>query len=269
MRSRLAIPSLLFLSSCLGIQADPQSFGLSELQRALAEKHVPMAGITGAIRPGATLAEGFEISGHQIIANDARGLMYGYLEAGANSCCQPSDQCHIFSASFHAGHPLFHSQSRSRTELVLFPRLLARIFLDARKKPLQSLQPRFRASDRLSRSVLSILGRYSGIPKHPRRHRNMPQSVILRANIVLEAANGTANKVIARQLSTSLPTVLLWRRRYESKRLEGILQDQPRSGRPRRISDETIASIVDATMKTIPKDATHWSVRSMAKNQPR
>jgi transposase len=102
-----------------------------------------------------------------------------------------------------------------------------------------------------------------------RRHRNMPQSVILRANIVLEAANGTANKAIARQLSTSLPTVLLWRRRYESKRLEGILQDQPRSGRPRRISDETIASIVDATMKTIPKDATHWSVRSMAKNQPR
>jgi transposase len=101
-----------------------------------------------------------------------------------------------------------------------------------------------------------------------RRHRNMPQSVILRANIVLQAATGTANKVIARQLSTSLPTVLLWRRRFESKRLEGILQDQPRSGRPRRISDETIASIVDATMKTKPKDATHWSVRSMAKNQP-
>ena len=62
--------------------------------------------------------------------------------------------------------------------------------------------------------------------------------------------------------------MLLWRRRYELKRLEGILQDQPRSGRPRQIPDETIASIVDATMKTKPKDATHWSVRSMAKHQP-
>jgi transposase len=87
-------------------------------------------------------------------------------------------------------------------------------------------------------------------------------------NIVLGAANGLPNKALARQLSTSLPTVLLWRRRYEVKRLEGILEDQPRSGRPREISDKTIASIVEATMKTKPKDATHWSVRTMAQSQP-
>jgi transposase len=101
-----------------------------------------------------------------------------------------------------------------------------------------------------------------------RRHRNMPQSVVLRLNIVLGAANGIPNKALARQLSTSLPTVLLWRRRYEVKRLEGILEDHPRSGRPREISDKTIASIVEATMKTKPKDDTHWSVRTMAQSQP-
>ena len=100
-----------------------------------------------------------------------------------------------------------------------------------------------------------------------RSHRSMPQSVVLRANIVLEAARGVANKAIARHLSTSLPTVLLWRRRYDSKRLEGILADQPRSGRPKQISDKTVAAIVDATMKTKPKDATHWSVRTMAQSQ--
>jgi transposase len=61
---------------------------------------------------------------------------------------------------------------------------------------------------------------------------------------------------------------LLWRRRYEVKRLEGILEDHPRSGRPREISDKTIASIVEATMKTKPKDDTHWSVRTMAQSQP-
>jgi hypothetical protein len=43
--------------------------------------------------------------------------------------------------------------------------------------------------------------------------------------------------------------------------IAGILEDRPRSGRPKRISDEREAAIVEATMKTTPKDATHWSVR--------
>ncbi|MFL6415589.1 MAG: helix-turn-helix domain-containing protein [Bryobacteraceae bacterium] len=43
---------------------------------------------------------------------------------------------------------------------------------------------------------------------------------------------------IARKLSTSLPTVLLWRKRYESEGLAGILEDKPRSGRPKEISAE-------------------------------
>src|SRR5215467_10081352 len=40
--------------------------------------------------------------------------------------------------------------------------------------------------------------------------RSTPQSVALRVQIVLRAAQGVANKVLARQLSTTLPTVLLW-----------------------------------------------------------
>lgn len=99
------------------------------------------------------------------------------------------------------------------------------------------------------------------------RHRSVPQSIALRVNIVLGAAEGIPNKVLARQLSTSLPTVLLWRQRYETERLSGILEDRPRPGRPKRISAATEAKIVDATMKTKPKDATHWSVRAMARSQ--
>jgi transposase len=86
-------------------------------------------------------------------------------------------------------------------------------------------------------------------------------------NIILGAAEGVANHVLARHLSTSLPTVLLWRKRYESEGMEGILEDRPRSGRPKRISEEREAAIVEATMKTTPKDATHWSVRAMAASQ--
>ena len=55
--------------------------------------------------------------------------------------------------------------------------------------------------------------------------RNAPQGIVLRARIVLGAANGVGNKVLARQLSTSLPTVLLWRRRFQEDGLiASILQ---------------------------------------------
>ncbi len=100
-----------------------------------------------------------------------------------------------------------------------------------------------------------------------RSHRSTPRGIELRVNIVLGAAEGVANHVLARNLSTSLPTVLLWRRRYESGGLAGVLEDRPRSGRPKQISAEWEAAIVEATIQTTPKDATHWSVRAMAASQ--
>src|SRR6266404_7657637 len=100
-----------------------------------------------------------------------------------------------------------------------------------------------------------------------RQHRSAPRGIVLRINIVLGAAEGLANRVLARKLSTSVPTVLLWRKRYQRDGIAGILEDRPRSGRPRRISAERETAIVEATMKTTPKDATQWSVRAMAAAQ--
>jgi transposase len=91
------------------------------------------------------------------------------------------------------------------------------------------------------------------------RHRAVPQSIVLRIRILLGAADGVPNKVLARQLATSLPTVLLWRRRYEEAGLSGVLENQPRSGRPRIISEDKEAAIVDATMETKPA----WHFRSV------
>jgi len=68
------------------------------------------------------------------------------------------------------------------------------------------------------------------------RHRSTPLGKVLRIDIVLGAAEGLANRVLARKLSTSVPTVLLWRKRFESDGLDGIPEDRPRSGRPKRIS---------------------------------
>jgi transposase len=97
--------------------------------------------------------------------------------------------------------------------------------------------------------------------------RSDPQSVALRARIILGAADGIANKVLARQLGTSLPTVLLWRGRYLREGLPGILEDRPRSGRPREISPEQEALVVEKTLRTTPANATHWSVRLIAPAQ--
>ena len=40
--------------------------------------------------------------------------------------------------------------------------------------------------------------------------------------------------------------------------------DECRSGRPRNVTDDKVAEVVERTLNTMPKDATHWSVRSMA-----
>jgi len=99
------------------------------------------------------------------------------------------------------------------------------------------------------------------------RHRGTPQSIVLRARIVLAAGDGVANRQLARALETSVPTALLWRGRYEADGWAGILEDRPRSGRPKQISADKEAAIVEATLKTKPHGATHWSVRTLAKSQ--
>lgn len=96
------------------------------------------------------------------------------------------------------------------------------------------------------------------------RLASAPQNVVLRAKVVLGAADGVPNQRLARQLSTNRMTVLLWRRRFEQEGLSGILEDRPRSGRPRQVTAEEEADIVERTRTTKPSHATHWTVRTMA-----
>lgn len=95
------------------------------------------------------------------------------------------------------------------------------------------------------------------------RSRSMPQSLATRARIVLLAADGESNTDIAEQLGLSKPTVGIWRKRYVTQRIAG-LYDEPRPGGPRSIRDEQIATLLRKTLKTKPKDGTHWSCRSIA-----
>jgi transposase len=95
-----------------------------------------------------------------------------------------------------------------------------------------------------------------------RRHTSA-QALALRARIVLDAADGFTNGEIAERHGVSRPTVTKWRRRFAELRLDGLLDD-PRPGRPRTITDEQVEAVVVKTLESTPKNATHWSTRSMA-----
>ncbi len=95
------------------------------------------------------------------------------------------------------------------------------------------------------------------------RSRSMPQALVMRARIILLAADGCSNTAIAEQLELSMPTIGMWRQRYLAQRVPG-LYDELRPGGPRTIRDEQIAALVRKTLKTTPKDGTHWTCRSVA-----
>ncbi len=96
-----------------------------------------------------------------------------------------------------------------------------------------------------------------------RRHKTA-QHLARRARIVLAAAEGLENKAIAARLGVNANTVGVWRNRFAARGLDG-LYDEPRSGAPRRIGDDEIAETVRLTLEETPPDATHWSLRSMAR----
>jgi transposase len=97
-----------------------------------------------------------------------------------------------------------------------------------------------------------------------RRSRTAEQRVVMRTRIVLSAAEGRANQVIAQELNVSRPTVLHWRARFAQGGVQALLHDAPRPGRPRVIDARKVDAVVEATLHSQPAAATHWSVRTMA-----
>ena len=61
------------------------------------------------------------------------------------------------------------------------------------------------------------------------RRRKVARADAMRAEIVLLAAEGVSNLVIAERLGTTRVTVATWRRRFAEGRLDGLL-DEPRPG---------------------------------------
>ena len=79
------------------------------------------------------------------------------------------------------------------------------------------------------------------------RGRSTPARLVLRARIVLLAADGKDNKSIAAELHTDRLLVGKWRKRFVEKGLAGIEKDAPRGGRKPRAREALAAKIVEWT----------------------
>ncbi|MBO8191411.1 IS630 family transposase [Streptomyces oryzae] len=96
------------------------------------------------------------------------------------------------------------------------------------------------------------------------RRRTASVSLVLRSKIVLACAEGASNSHVAQMLGVSRETVRKWRAQFAAHRLEGLM-DRPRSGAPRKITDEQVEAVIAKTLdQAPPKGDTHWSTRSMA-----
>jgi transposase len=96
-----------------------------------------------------------------------------------------------------------------------------------------------------------------------------PVRLVERSKIVLMAADSIPNYKIAVELGIDVNKVGRWRNRYAAKGLKGIEKDLPRGanhgGKDTAKQARLRSKIIKITTQQKPKDATHWSTRSLAK----
>ncbi len=97
-------------------------------------------------------------------------------------------------------------------------------------------------------------------------HRT-PQQVAQRCKIILAAAQGQADRQIASDLRINFKTVALWRGRFREQGAGCLWEVASGRGRKAVYSARKIKTIIQATLQSKPRGATHWSCRSMAKAQ--
>ena len=95
--------------------------------------------------------------------------------------------------------------------------------------------------------------------------RNTPQKHVWRARIVLLSADGVGTNGIMAATGTAKTTVWRWQGRFMEEGVEGLLRDKTRPPGIAPVADDRAAAIVAMTLKPPHHEATHWTLRAMAK----
>jgi len=97
------------------------------------------------------------------------------------------------------------------------------------------------------------------------RSRRTAVSIARRAQMLVLAASGLSNRQIALELEVNAHVVGRVRKEYGRQGL-AVLEDRPRSGRPRSSRDEqSIKKVVETVCQAPTKGLSRWSARTLAK----
>ena len=99
--------------------------------------------------------------------------------------------------------------------------------------------------------------------KETTRTRTAPYRAVQRARLILLAAEGMANKAIAKEVGLSRAMVVQWRQRFVQSRLEG-LQDAPRPGPKPRYDKDTERRILAQLDTPPPAGHNSWTGKLVA-----
>jgi transposase len=95
-------------------------------------------------------------------------------------------------------------------------------------------------------------------PKSPQKH-------VWRARIALLSGDGVGTNAIMAQTGKSKTCVWRWQERFCHEGVEGLLHDKSRPPGIAPIAEDRVAEIVRLTLEPRPHEATHWTLRAMAK----
>ncbi len=95
-------------------------------------------------------------------------------------------------------------------------------------------------------------------PKSPQKH-------VWRARIVLLSHEGLGTTAIMRETGKSKTCVWRWQERFMEEGVDGLLRDKSRPPGIAPVAPERVAAIVRMTLEPPPHEATHWTLRAMAK----
>ncbi len=94
---------------------------------------------------------------------------------------------------------------------------------------------------------------------------NSRQKHVWRSRIVLLSADGLGTNAIVRATGKTKKTIWRWQDRFAEAGVSGLLADKTRPPGKAPVAEAKVAEVVRLTLAPPPHEATHWTVRAMAK----